>query len=219
MAALTTAASPSERTYAAFVVRHRVLLATGVLIGIAVAALVLLWRPESYVAAARVTLTAYAVAPGMDTDRPIWISPDSDAQVLSSLPVLTAAAQRTDFPGGADALASRMAVSAVPNSRILVVRIRDIDPDRAIATASAVVEEFLALRGESALIRAETARSTLGLQIRSVSEQLASFRATVLAGGLLDERARAREQQLTDRLDDLQADVAHVASRPSSRHS
>lgn len=204
---MSTPRSRTARSYAAFVRRRLVPLVVCVLIGVGVAAVLLVRVPTSYVAATRVVLTAYEAAPTSENARPRLISPDSDAAVLASVPVLDRAADRTGYPGGAEALAERLAVGAVSNSRILVVRVPDEDPDRAVATAEAVVEEFLALRGAAAQTRADSSRASLEVAIAAVSERLADIR-NVADGGLGSTERQAEEERLADQLSALQRAVA-----------
>ncbi|WP_336921897.1 hypothetical protein [Aquipuribacter sp. SD81] len=99
---------------------------------------------------------------------------DSDAQLLTSDVVLTAAAERTAFPGGVAGLRDALDVTARSTSRVLRVRVTAADAGTAQAGAQAVAEEFLAVRTATDDVRFQRVREALSLQIASLGGQLAS---------------------------------------------
>ncbi len=199
----------SRRTYRAYVRRHRLLLAACLLVGAASGGIALLDQPRVYTAVTRIVVTPQESSPGVELERPRFISLDSDAQVLMSVRVLGRAAEATGFPGGFDGLDAETAVTAIPDSRILVVRVSDVDPARAVAAASSIADEFLRVRAAAAELRAEAARAPLVQQITNVSSRLLALRETAsVSGGLLLIGQQIEERELTATLAELQAELA-----------
>lgn len=204
-------AESSRRTYTAFVRRHRLLLASCLLVGAAGGGLALLDQPTMYTAVTRIVVTPQESSPGVELERPRLISLDSDAQVLMSVRVLDRAAEASGFPGGFDGLDAATAVTAIPDSRILVVRVSDVNAARAVAAASSIADEFLRVRAAAAELRAEAARATLEQQVNSVSSRLFALRETAsVSGGLLLFGQQLEERELTATLAELQAELART---------
>lgn len=199
--------SSTSRSYAAFARRNRWLLVVGVLVGALCGGAVFLQQPVVSTAVTRIALTPQESSPGADLGRPRLISLDSDAQVLTSVQVLSVAAAAAGYPGGFEALEEATSVSAIADTRILVLRVTDVSVERATAAADAIAAEFLRVRGESGTLRADGARARLQEQVASVSDRLVVLRASA-AGGVLLAGDELEEGELIASLGALQAELA-----------
>lgn len=180
--AARSTSAPTLRGYTRFVRRHRAFIYTMALLGATCGAVLIALSPPLYVAQTKVAVTAQPTGADIDPDRPRLVSLDSDAQVLSSGAVLARAAEISVFPGGAAALADSLSVSAVPNSRVLIVRVSHPDRDVALRASGAVVSEFLRTRADTDRVRADTATAALDLQISDVLARLVALRASAATG-------------------------------------
>lgn len=189
------------------------------LLGATVGGVVVALTPPLYVAQAKVAVTAQPTGADLDPDRPRLVSLDSDAQVLSSSAVLARAAETSAFPGGASALADKLGVSAVPNSRVLIVRVSHPDRDVALRASGAVVDAFLSTRAETDRARADAAADTLGLQIDDVLARLVALQASAATGSTDPSRATSvvelADEELA-RLAELEAELRRVTSAGSA---
>ncbi len=205
--------SPGSLSYGRFLRRHRRLLIIALGLGLLVGAVLFVRQPSISTAVTRIAVTPQEVSPGFDLDRPTLISLDSDAQVLTSLQVLSWAAEASAYPGGLEALERDTTVSAIADSRVLVLRVSNVKPDLAIAAGTEIADEFLRVRAEAANVRGEAARARLEEQIGQVSDRLVVLRGTAQAsGGILLTGQQIEEQQLTASLSALQAELARTVT-------
>jgi len=116
--------------------------------------------------------------------------------------VLTRAADAVRFPGGAVGLRDSLDVSALPNTRVLVVRVTDVDRDRAVRACREVVDEFLRTRAAAEVARAAAATAALTAQIDDV---LADLTLLTAADPGADPEAGAGETGETVAADDATA--------------
>jgi len=187
--------------YLGFVRRYLFLIADCALLGTIITVGVLLISPHSYRGTADVVLTVPPLIVG-DVDpseRPMSI--DTDAQLAGSAAVLQAAAERTGFPGGAEALGESLQLTARPNAYALRVRVSSDDRAKAMAAAEAICEELLTVREKALATRLESQRVLLGQQAELISAQL----ATPL---FISDR-----EQLEDQLADLQVSLAELEAQ------
>lgn len=207
----------SIRSYGRFVARHlRIIgmfVVTGLLIGLALA----VGQPREFSAVSRVALTPQesVAAPEDAPQALLLVSLDSDAQLLESTSVLGAAAATLDWHVTAVGLTNGLIVSAVPNSRVLIVRYDNPVATRAIDGCNAIVTAFLKARAAAAGQRSATARASLEQQISDVSAQLFALQATASAPGenvLADQLQRAA---LNAQLEDLRINLAQLPSETS----
>lgn len=205
--------SPGSRSYGVFLRRHRQLLVVALVLGALIGTVLFFGQPGVSTAVTTIVVTPQEVSPGVDLERPNLISLDSDAQVLTSVRVLGRAAQATGFPGGIEALERETVVSAIADSRVLVVRVSDVRPELAVAAAAAIADEFLRVRADAANVRGEAARARLEEQVGSVSDRLVALRAPASASaGVLLTGELIEEQELTDTLSELQAELARTVT-------
>lgn len=169
--------SPTLGSYGRFVRRHLLLIVTLTVLGAAVAGAVVATTPPQFAATTSLAVAAQPTGGDLDLDRPRVVSLDTDAALLRSGEVLTRAAAAVEFPGGAVGLRDSIDVSALPNTRVLVVRVTDVDRDRAVRACRAVVEEFLRTTAAAEAVRAEAATAALSGQIDDVLAELALLSA------------------------------------------
>lgn len=203
--------------YFAFVRRHWVAVGALAVVGAVVGVMAMFAQPVLYVAESRVAVTPQDVtltAAG-DVARRNLLSLDSDAALLTSTRVLDQAVSAVGVTGGAPALRERLRVSAVPNSRVLIVQVSDPDRAAAVETAAAVVQAFLADRAAGAERRVQSARADIEAQIASISEQLRALRTadSDSAAPLPDEVAA--DAALSEQLTALQSQLVSTASGAS----
>lgn len=195
--------------------RHRKWTIALALVGLGVSILLVVNQPLLYTARSRLAVTPQDVTLQTieESTRRQLVSLDSDAQVLSSTRVLDRAATATGVPGGITELRDRLGVSALPNSRVLIVSVAHPEPATAVELAAAVVDAFLADRAESGERRVEAARADLEQQLESVSERLAALRASnPLGDEIVLSGQQAEEQQLSEQVTALQGELVRAAA-------
>jgi uncharacterized protein involved in exopolysaccharide biosynthesis len=182
------------------------LVVTGLVLGLVFA----ISQPVVYSAVSRIALTPQeaVAAPEPDVGAPRLVSLDSDAQLLASTSVLAAAAASLSFPATADALAEELIVSAVPNSRVLIVRLEDSVAAHALEATDAIVTAFLTARAAAAESRSSAARASLTTQIDDVTERLVELQGGAGTGSISFLADQLEERQLNAQLDDLRAALA-----------
>jgi len=209
-----SAPAPSLRGYGRFVRLHRALILAMALLGGAVGVAMVTYWPAVYVAQAKVMTAAMPSGIEADPDRPRLVSIDSDAQLMISTTVLARAAEAAEFPGGLDALRDSVEVSAVPNSRVLIVGVTHPDRAAALRGSGEVVGEFLRVRAEAAAAADDLAAARIEARVGAVLDQLAEHRVADGGGatsiGVLS--LDATETELLDRLRVLTEEKATAAA-------
>lgn len=222
---MTTAAGPHGATlggYVTFLRRNRLTIVALTLLGALAGTAIMLTQPVLYVAESRVAVTPQDVTrpTAADVSRRQLLSLDSDAQLLTSTRVLDEAAATSGFAGGAIALQDRLRVSAVLNSRVLIVQVSHPDRSVAVDATAAVVEAFLADRAAEARRRAEEVRADIEAQIATVLEQLGSLQTPLpnqpIAAADLTRQLAALNTELV--LATATADDVGIVVRPATAH-
>ncbi|MGH8834882.1 MAG: hypothetical protein ACRDWG_07790 [Actinomycetes bacterium] len=190
--------------YRGFARRYLFVIADCALIGILVTVGILLLSPLSYRGTVTVVLSAMPAATEDPESAGRSLAIDIDAQIASSSTVLQAAAAQTDFPGGADALARSLRLTALPNAHALLVRVSSGDRAKAMAAAQAISLKLLTVRGQTLDTRLRAHRVALRLQIAMLSARLAA--------PLLDEQ----REQISQALSNLQQSLAELKAQSSS---
>lgn len=218
MSALPTSPDRTLADYPQLLRRHRRWILGLAMVGAAVSILIVLNQPLLYTARSRFAVTPQDVTLQTieQSTRRQLVSLDSDAQVLSSTRVLDRAASAAGVPGGSAELRDRLGVSALPNSRVLIVSVAHPEPAAAVELATAIVDAFLADRAESGERRVEAARSDLEQQLEIVSERLAVLRSSnPLAGEIVLPDQLAEEQELSEQVTALQGELVSAAATAS----
>ena len=190
--------------YRGFARRYLFVIADCALIGILVTVGIMLTSPLSYHGTANVVLSAMPATIGDADSAGPSLAIDVDAYIASSSAVLQAAAKRTHFPGGAEALARSLRLTATPNAHAMLVRVSSADRVKAMAAAKAICLELLKAREESLDARLQARRVALRLQIAMLNARL--------GGPLLDEQ----RDQITQQLSTLQVSLAELKAQSSS---
>jgi uncharacterized protein involved in exopolysaccharide biosynthesis/Mrp family chromosome partitioning ATPase len=150
-------------------------------------------------------------APEMDRDNS---TVDSQVEVLSSRGLLTRVVAKLreagrddgtdDAAGAVDALLGHLEVARQGKTRVIAVRVRDRDPERAARIANTIVEVYLVdqLAGKYAAITRTT--GWFGDKLRALGEQVAEAEARVVA--FREENAHLFDVALA-RVDDRLADL------------
>jgi hypothetical protein len=184
----------------------------GLAVGLAVAVSLGGLRPGAYWAEQRLAVAAAPVGVGRD-DRVISVTLDSEVQVLTSSEVLEPVAQQVRFPGGTEGLREALGVTAVPNTRILVLRVTTPSSPLSRETVQVLASQFLAQRETAAEDRTAAAERVLGRQVQEVSGQLALLRAGRVSDDPLAVAAPlTQERLLAEQLSRLQAEIAAVTA-------
>lgn len=202
---------PTLHGYGRFVRHHRLIIGLMALTGGLVGAVLVTSGPAVFVAQTMVEVPPRPTGADVDPDRPRLVSLDSDAQVLSSGAVLSEAAAVSEFPGGAGALAGSLGVSAIPNSRVLIVRVTHDNRATALRACGAIVAEFLESRAQAEREREATAVALLNEQLTDALDQLAALRANTRPDDPAPALGLAEDVQLV-RLRTLQEDLRRVAT-------
>ncbi len=190
-------ASPTLAWYARALRRHRTLVWTSAAAALLLSAGVAVGVPAVYRATTVVVATPQP-PPGSGREG-LRRAPtvDSDARLLTSDRVLSAAAEQVDYPGGLRALRSNVDVTAPATSRVLQVRVTADDYETARVGADAVAEQFLRIRAATDDSRFEAAREQLAAQVTRISERLVTARANERDAGGDDPEAAALQAELT----------------------
>jgi hypothetical protein len=189
--------------YRGFARRYLFVIADCALIGVLVTVGILLISPLSYHGTANVVLSALPASTEDADSAGRSLAIDVDAQIASSSAVLQAAAEQTDFPGGGEALARSLRLTAMPNAHALRVRVSSGDRAKAMAAARAISLELLKVRAEMLDTRLRAHRVALRLQIAMLTARLAA--------PVLDEQ----REQITQALSNLQLSLAELKAQGS----
>ena len=210
------ASEPTLRTYAKFVRRHIVLLvaclvAGGVVTGIKEAASPLTYRSTAMVVVSIVPATS--ADEGLQLGRRRNVSVDSDAQVVRSTRVLRRAAEVSEFVGGYEELDRNLDITALPNSRVLKLRVSSTQATLSRDAAAAVAETFLDVRRAAIERVEEEERTALEGEIEEVGARLAALLTQSQRVGAATA-LELEEGRLTDRLEELELQLAQQIATP-----
>lgn len=204
MAVLTSPPGlPLWSDYPRFVRRHFGLIAALMVVGLCAGIAWALQQPSTYSATTSVALqtvpkyvtpsTAELVAPE--------VTVDTDAQLLQSPKVLGAIASALGT--SPDVAATRLSVSASPNSHVLHVTVKASSAARAAAAADAAVKALVDVRRETLGALRQDQLRQLQLLVTTQERQLAKEQAAELVVPATDDLF-AQTQELRAGLDELE---------------
>lgn len=182
----------------------------GALVGLVLAGVLGGVRTGTFWSEVRVALDPTQVGVSVG-ERASTVTLDSEAQVVTSAGVIDPVADRLSFPDGSVGLREALTVGAVPNSRILVLRVSTGSSTLAEHTIDALTDEFLAARSEAASQRAAAAVRVLDGQVEEVTGQLTVLRAArTVEDSATESLPLTQERVLGEQLTALQGELASV---------
>lgn len=126
------------------------------------------------------------------------------SHLLSTSPVLDAAAKELGIAGGSDAIKKQISVSPVPNTQLVTVSVRDPIPERAATIANTVVSVFIEQTKQqqssitgSSLKEIQQNLDQAKKQIDDTAAQIAQLEATPNSGVVNQAQITGLQQQLS----------------------
>ncbi len=216
---MTSSADVPLGVYASYVRRHLPLVVVCMVLGAVLGALTS-HRVTSYVGTASVLVPPLDLGPrgvpGQSTT-PLRekdaVTPDTEAQIATSAPVLAAVRSAAHASGGDTAVAKRITVDAPPNTQVLSISFSARRPAVAAAGAQAAATAFLTARGRLIADRQAADTASLTAQIAALQSDLADASANAAAtGGSARVVAQLAETAIVDKIRSLQRTQASLAN-------
>ncbi|MFC4561972.1 Wzz/FepE/Etk N-terminal domain-containing protein [Nocardiopsis mangrovi] len=209
---------PDLRDYAALLRRRWRTVAAGVLAGLAAAAVALLVAPETYTATSSVQVrpTGLAELTGERSGRTNGeVNLDTEAQVVRSAQVATAAAELMGTGASAAELRERVTVTVPPNSSVLEIAYSAIGPDSARQGAEAFADAYLAHRTAEVESQVDRRLDALRKEVDSrygELEDLAETAGDSDGGGADQIRAETRLEAVQTEIAGLNGEIDPLAA-------
>jgi hypothetical protein len=186
---MTRSADVPFAAYPAYIKRHAPVIAAcmlaGLLVGVAIG-----HRVATYVGSASVLAPPLDLGPHGVPDQSTTplrekdaVTPDSEAEIATSTPVLSAVAKATGLPANYTALARRLTVDAPVNTQVLTVSFEARHPKAARLGAQAAATAFIAERARLIADRRTADMAALNAQIAALKAQLAPASTRTVTGG------------------------------------
>jgi capsular polysaccharide biosynthesis protein len=197
--------------YGTYVRRHIPLIVVCMVLG-AIVGVAISHRIATYVGTASVFAPPLDLGPrGVpgDTAAPLRekdaVTPDTEALIATSTPVLTAVRKATGSRVGYAALAKRITVDAPPNTQVLSISFSARKPKVATAGAQAAATAFVDARARLIKDRQAADMTALSGQINALRDELASASTTTAIGGPININvARIARDVITNKIRTLQ---------------
>lgn len=161
--------------------RHAVALVVATLIGAALGAAFQLGRPATFTASESVLLPSDRST--SSNEPPVTI--DTDAQLVTSDPVLKAVSAATGGTSTHAQVAARLDVTAIPNTRILHIAYTAASPDQALRGVQAATREFLGLRDQLTGLSLEQTDPGEIVRVATVHQSRDAWVVAVSSGAML----------------------------------
>ncbi len=165
-------------SYGGLVRRHAASLAALAILGAMAGAVFQAGRETPSVATQSILLPSVQSASGAEP--PVTV--DTDAQLITSDPVLSAVAKVAPTGLSRAEIADRLTISATPNTRILHVAFAASSPSRAIAGVEAATTAFLNLRSELTGGPAAGEEPGRVVRVATVQRSLDSWKISITSG-------------------------------------
>jgi hypothetical protein len=165
--------------YGSFLRRHRLLLLTGIALGLIVSGIISWMTPATYTSRASVLVGPTAI--DSDPMQQVLANPpnlDTEARIATSAAVGETVAARLD-EDDVGIVTSRLYVTVPPNTRILQIAFQDTSPEGASLGAQAAAEAYLAQRGAIFSARRDDRADLLRSELRTVRGEIDVVRAAV----------------------------------------
>ena len=148
-------------------------------------------------------------------------------EIINTRPVRQATIERLDLPFSAETLAAMLSVSALPDTKIIVISVEDSDPARAANIANTVGEVFIvqnqareSLRYAEPIANWESRIGHIGDEIQALAAQINAFSPAETAGNQAalarlqtqHNEAQLRYTQAFNNLNELQVAQAKESS-------
>ncbi|WP_067972315.1 hypothetical protein, partial [Nocardiopsis trehalosi] len=208
---MDTSSAPDLHDYADLLRRRWAVVGGGVLAGLSAAALGLAVAPESYTAttAVQVRPTGLAELTGERAGRTNGeVNLDTEAQIVRSARVATAAAELLGSGVSATELRERVEVTVPPNSSVLEIGYRAADPEDARRGAEAFADAYLTYRADQVGAQIDVRLAALQEEADARYEELAGLADDASRGsGAARMRAQARLDAVQNEVSDLNGDI------------
>lgn len=205
--------------YFTYLRRHAVIvvlcMAVGAIGGVAVG-----HRVATYVGTASVLAPPLDLGPhGVpnETTTPLRekdaVTPDTEAQIATSTPVLTAVRNATGLRASFTDLSKRVTIDAPPNTQVLAISFEARHPKAAITGAQAAAEAFIAARARLISDRQAADFAALEAQVAALRDDLAATSTRVVgSGGSAREAALIQQGAIIDKIRSLQRTESRLAT-------
>ena len=141
------------------------------------------------------------------------VTPDTEALIATSAPVLSAVRAATGLKAGDAALAKRVSIDAPANTQVLTLSFEARHPKAAKAGAQAAAVAFLAVREHLIADRQAADLSALNAQIAALRDDLAEASARTVTGGSTGRTlARIEQGTVTDKIRSLQRTATRLGT-------
>lgn len=219
-ASSNTPGSDELGAYGALLRRRWRIVAVGVIVGLTLPALYILFGPKTYTATTSVLVTATgaenptALANGSTTNAEINL--DTEAQIAESIVVARRAQQRIGTEIVAEKLLEdHVKVEVPPNSAVLAISYDARTPAAAQRGAQAFAKAYLANRREQARSELQQHTKALRRKVRTLTDELerVTDQLAALAPGTSGHNyAQTQQDLLTERISTLSAQVGALST-------
>lgn len=182
--------------YGSFLRRHRLLLLTGIALGLIVSGISSWMTPATYTSRASVLVGPTAI--DSEPMQQVLANPpnlDTEARIATSAAVGEAVAARLD-EDDVGTVTSRLYVTVPPNTRVLQIAFQDTSPEGASLGAQAAAEAYLAQRAAIFSARREDRADALHSELRTVQGQIDVVRAAVTSSSPPAGESEGRRTEL-----------------------
>ncbi|MFL6238690.1 MAG: hypothetical protein ACJ735_04240 [Actinomycetes bacterium] len=209
--------------YAGYVRRHAPTLAAcmavGLVVGVAAGHVARTYVGTAAVLAPPLDLSAHgvpnvAVVPLREKDA---VTPDTEAQIATSTPVLTAVQNATGLRYGFADLARRVTIDAPTNTQVLTISFEARHARAAVIGAQAAAEGFIAARARLISGRQAADAAALDAQISALRNDLAAASTRIVSTGPSGGTAAQLDQSaILDKIRSLQRTKTRLATAATS---
>lgn len=123
------------------------------------------------------------------------------AELFSTRPLLEGVVQRLDLAMSPAALRGKINVEQKPETKIIILHVKDTDPNRAALIANTMIEILIKQNEEMLAGRFNTAQENLQAQIDAVETQISTLNAEI---------AQKTETQNEEQLEKIEANMAEI---------
>lgn len=123
------------------------------------------------------------------------------AELFSTRPLLEGVVQRLDLAMSPAALRGKINVEQKPETKIIILHVKDTDPNRAALIANTMIEILIKQNEEMLAGRFNTAQENLQAQIDAVEKQISTLNAEI---------AQKTETQNEEQLEKIEANMAEI---------
>jgi capsular polysaccharide biosynthesis protein len=205
--------------YFSYARRHGLVIVLCMFLGV-VAGVAVGHRVATYVGTASVLAPPLDLGPHGLPDTPTTplrekdaVTPDTEAEIATSTPVLTAVRKATGLKANFPELAKRVTIDAPTNTQVLTISFEARQPKAALAGAEAAAEAFIVMRARLISDRQAADVGALNAQIAALRTDLAAAGAQAATSGRTSSIVAQIEQgAIVDKIRSLQRSETRLAT-------